>query len=167
MHQRIAETSSARWIQGNHCFPLPIGPPTNALKGGNICCSAPPRAESTIPVRRKTDLPGARAASASQAVTTPARKSRPGAALSSSASSPPAERAADSSLPISPLAPAIATRMTERCPSDSGGSSAPEIDAGPDHPDRLRQHDEAEAVRVHPYLSGRQRRDRQHAGGDA
>ena len=26
--QRMAPTSSAMWIQGNHCLPLPIGPPT-------------------------------------------------------------------------------------------------------------------------------------------
>ena len=88
MHQRIAETSSAMWIQGNHCRPLPIGPPTNALNGGSIFSSAPPSALSTIPVRTWTERIAARCASASHWRTTLARKSAPGAALSSSTSSP-------------------------------------------------------------------------------
>ena len=48
-------TSSAMWIQGNHCLPLPIGPPTNALNGGSIFSSAPPCALRTMPVRTCTE----------------------------------------------------------------------------------------------------------------
>ena len=50
----IAATSSARWIQGNYCRPVPSAAPSPKRNGGAIFGSAPPSRARTIPVRSST-----------------------------------------------------------------------------------------------------------------
>ncbi len=64
----IAATSSSMWIQLCHWSPEPILPPRPNLKSGSCFLSAPPSADSTMPVRRnatRTPSPVAGAAAAS------------------------------------------------------------------------------------------------------
>ena len=67
----IAPTSSSIEIQLCHCVPEPILLPSPSLNNGNCFFSAPPSADSTMPVRRWTtrvpaDSAGAVAASHSR-----------------------------------------------------------------------------------------------------
>ena len=91
IRKRMALTSSVRWIHGNHCQPLPYGPPAKRRKGNSMRGKAPPSAASTTPVRmmtRRTPIGSTAWVDCSQAIATLARKSCPGGASSFSSSSP-------------------------------------------------------------------------------
>ena len=80
----MAATSSAIWIHGKYCLPLPSGPPANSRKGSVILGRAPPCALSTTPVRmttRRTPIASTSTVEASQSKQTRARKSSPGRGL--------------------------------------------------------------------------------------
>ena len=87
----MAPTSSSIEIQLIHCDPEPSRPPRPSLNGVSILGRAPPRADSTMPLRRwLTRIPAslAGAAAASQATQTSARNPPPARLLSVSTSSP-------------------------------------------------------------------------------